>query len=409
MANPRDRYNVGGVMLDQPFKIRRLGHFGFNTSHMKESSHFYRDLLGFKESDVLDFKEIPGLGEQLEHVEDGRGYFYHHGHDHHTFVLFPKQVMDTFMAAGGGGGGGEVTINQITWQTGALAEVVNGANFLRERERTIQRVGRDMPGSNWHVYPMDPDGHVNELYYGIEQIGWLGRSKPKEMYYRMFHEEPSLPQMSEEAEVGDALGKGIDIYSGHRTVEATPAKYDVEGVLLPRPFAITKIGPVELFVDDLESSLDFYVRDMGFAITEEGSYRGHRLVFLRNGAEHHSLSLFPRALRAELGCSPHTSSMSFGIEVGTYSQLRNAVSFLKEKGVTFKDIPNELHPGIDYAAYATDPDGHLVQLYYYMEQIGWDRKPRPVEMRRQTSREWPEFLDPMSDTYVDQVYQGPLG
>ena len=79
--------------------------------------------------------------------------------------------MDAFVAAGGGGGGsGEVTINQITWQTGALEEVVNGAHFFEEQGIGIQRVGRDMPGSNWHVYPLDPDGHINELYYGIEQI-----------------------------------------------------------------------------------------------------------------------------------------------------------------------------------------------------------------------------------------------
>jgi catechol 2,3-dioxygenase-like lactoylglutathione lyase family enzyme len=266
-----------------------------------------------------------------------------------------------------------------------------------------------MPGSNWHVYPKDPDGHVNELYYGIEQIGWLGRSKPTAMYYRKFSEEPSLPQMSEEAEVEEAVQKGIDIYSGFRDEPNLPATYDVEGVMLPRPFAITKIGPVGLFVQDLEAALDFYVDSLGFKVTEEGAYRGYRLVFLRHGAEHHSLALFPRELRQELGCSPHTTSASFGIEVGSYSQLRHAVSFLKEQGVIFKDLPSELHPGVDYAAYAQDPDGHLIQLYYYMEQLGWDGKPRPKELRRQVSQEWPETLEPLSDTYMDQVYQGPLG
>jgi hypothetical protein len=77
--------------------------------------------------------------------------------------------------------------------------------------------------------------------------------------------------------------------------------------------------------------------------------------------------------------------------------------------VTFKELPAEFHPGIDYVAYAQDPDGHLVQLYYYMEQLGWDGKPRPQELRRQVSQEWPETLEPLSDTYMDQVYQGPLG
>jgi len=100
---------------------------------------------------------------------------------------------------------------------------------------------------------------------------------------------------------------------------------------------------------------------------------------------------------------------SFGIEVGSYSQLRNAVGFLKEKGIAFKEMPGEVHPGIDYSAYAQDPEGHLIQLYYYMEQLGWDGKPRPKVLRRQVSGEWPETLEPLSDTYMDQVYQGPLG
>ena len=48
--------------------------------------------------------------------------------------------------------------------------------------------GRDMPGSNWHTYLLDPDGHSNELYYGIEQIGWDGYSKPQSMYDRGFND-----------------------------------------------------------------------------------------------------------------------------------------------------------------------------------------------------------------------------
>ena len=157
----------------------------------------------------------------------------------------------------------------------------------------MQRVGRDMPGSNWHVYILDPDSHVNELYYGIEQVGWLGRSKPRDMHYRRFREEPELPQMSEEAEVDEAAEKGIDVYSGYRGGETLPPAHDVEGVLLPRPFQITRIGPVNLFVDDVAQSTAFYTERLGFVLTEEVSYRGSRVAFLRNGTEHHSLGLFP--------------------------------------------------------------------------------------------------------------------
>ncbi len=408
MVAQQERYSVGGVLMPQPFKIRRLGHFGFNVARTQECVTFYNGLLGFKISDILDFKTIPGLGEALKGIPDGRGYFLHHGGDHHAFVLFNGEAMKALM--GSSGGESDVTINQITWQTGSLAEVVNGAHYFREKEVPIWRIGRDMPGSNWHVYVYDPDGHVNELYYGIEQVGWTAQSKPREMYYRGFHEEPSLPQISEQTELEEAIQKGIDVNSGYSYTETLPARYDVEGVLLPRPFKITRIGPVNLFVKDIEKSVEFYTNILGFRITEEVSHRGRKVVFLRNGTEHHSLGLFPKALRQELGLSSHTTCMSFGVEVGSYEQLRNAVAFLRENGVAFRDIPSELHPGIDYAAYAVDPEGHCIQLYYYMEQIGWDGKPRPKSLRRRASAgEWPEALEPLSDTYVDQTFQGPLG
>ena len=59
MASNGNRFNVGGVLLARPFKIRRLGHFGFNATRMDESREFYGDLLGFKHSDVLDFGKMP--------------------------------------------------------------------------------------------------------------------------------------------------------------------------------------------------------------------------------------------------------------------------------------------------------------------------------------------------------------
>jgi catechol 2,3-dioxygenase-like lactoylglutathione lyase family enzyme len=181
-------------------------------------------------------------------------------------------------------------------------------------------------------------------------------------------------------------------------------------VLLPRPFKITKIGPVGLFVADVDKAEAFYTQRLGFVNSEESVYQGARCVFLRCGTEHHSIGLFPKELRRPLGLSEHTTCMSFGVEVGSYEQLRQAVAFLKTQGVRFIDaIPPELHPGIDYCTFALDPDGHCLQLYYYMEQIGWDGKVRPQSQRRVVQGQWPEALEPLSDTYVDQVFQGPLG
>ena len=402
------KHDVGGVLLDRPFKIRRLGHFGFNVTRMDDCVHFYIDLLGFRISDISDMFASRLTPEQLKEVGNPRGYFTRYGGDHHAFVLFNKGVMDALNPARSHG---EITINQITWQVGSLAEVGAASKWLPEQGVRLQRTGRDMPGSNWHTYVYDPDGHTNELYYGIEQVGWDGLSKPQSMYYRGFREPPSLPQVNEFDEVQEALAKGIDVHSGYRHVDTMPAKYDVDGIMLPRPFKITRIGPVGLFVNDLEAAEAFYRDRLGFVFTEATEVMGERCVFLRTNTEHHSVALYPMALRSKLGFSGHSTSAGFGVQLANYRQLRDATAFLRENGVRVDtDPPAGLHPGVDYVAHAFDPDGHCVLLYYYMEQLGWDGRPRPRSARRSAANgDWPETLEPLSDTYNGEPYLGPWG
>jgi catechol 2,3-dioxygenase-like lactoylglutathione lyase family enzyme len=407
MSVTRDTYNVGGVIYPQPFKIRRLGHFGFNLSNLDAGVDFYTRLLGFRVTDAIDIGMFEFAREAAARMKDTRIIFTTHGTDHHALLL-----ADTSMGAflGDDSSNGDMTLNQITWQVGTLEEVVSSADYLREKQVKIRRTGRDMPGSNWHCYFRDPDGYTVELYYGMEQVGWDGRSKPRDMYDRRFDDKPALPQISEQQEVADAVARGVDIFAGNRREERGDGAYVVGGVTLPRPFKITRIGPIALFVSDLAESEAFYTETLGFTKTEEARYRGQRVVFLRNGTEHHSLTLAPRELRDILGLSRHSSCMSMGLELGSYQQLRDAVAYLRDNGVRFTDaIPPELYPGIDYAAHALDLDGHCLQLYCYMEQIGWDGKPRPAELRRKVTADWPETLAPLSDTYADQTFQGPLG
>ena len=401
------KFDVGGLRLDRPFRVRRMGHFGFNVDDVHQCLHFYCDLLGFSISDPLDFGARIEDPEERERVGNTVGYFLRHGTDHHSFVVFPKKALDVL---GGRPEPDKITINQITWQVGSLREVGEATRWFRENDIAFRRVGRDTPGSNWHVYPFDPDGHINELYYGIEQIGWDGRSKPREMNYRGFRDAPPLPQISEFREVEDATEKGIDLTSGYRYEDNGEATHDVGGILLPRPFKIVRHGPVGLFVEDVETSLEFYRDRLGFSVTEEVTWNGHRCVFLRVNTEHHSLALYPMAVREELGLSRHTTCMAFGLQVADYSQLRAAVDYLGDNDVEIKYLPPELSPGIDYSAFAIDPAGHALQLYYYMEQVGWDGRPRPQELRRRVDNSgWPETLEPMEDSYLGEPYLGPWG
>jgi catechol 2,3-dioxygenase-like lactoylglutathione lyase family enzyme len=401
-------YDVGGVRLERPFRVRRLGHFGFNCIEMEACLEFYTKLVGFRISDKLDLSKRADSPEQIAGMGDPSGYFMRHGTEHHSFVLFNKRVREAIdknrrFAPG-------VTINQMSWHVGSLEEVVHGNSWVSEQGLEIQRSGRDMPGSNWHCYFYDPDGHTNELFYGMEQIGWEGRSKPFAMHDRGFRQTPELPQPSEEDEVDSALARGVAPESGYRYHDVGPREYDVEGVLLPRPFKLTKMGPISMFVADVDASAAFYQRYLGFELTEITSWNGHRAAFLRANTEHHSMALYPLALRAELGLRADSTIMSFGVSVGSYRQLVNARSFFVERGARIVDIPGELYPGIDYAFHVLDPDGHCLQFYFSMEQIGWDGRPRPASARPKIDpKAWPAALEATSDVYKGEVFLGPLG
>lgn len=408
LSGSDETFDVGGLRLRQPFKIRRLGHFGINTQDQAAMLRFFTDLLGFKISDVFDpFKGGPNPPEFAD-LGDCRRYFLRYGSDHHALALYNHRHRMALDPEGKRFWKGN-TINQLTWQVGSLEEVVNGDRWLRAQGCDMVRAGRDMPGSNWHSYLKDPDGHINEIYYGIEQIGWNGLSKPWSMFYREFHESPDLPQICEYKEVRDALDRGIDLHAGYRyDEEHLPFDHDVDGVLMPRPFKIVKIGPVGLFVNDLAASLAFYRDRLGFILTEEAECHGQKVIFLRNNTDHHALVLAPLALRAKLGLSEHSSTMTFALQLANYRQLRAAVGFLEAKGFRTRELPPEMTLGMDYTTFVIDPDGHALQLYYGMEQIGWDGRPRPASARRPVHQgNWPETLDALEDSYHGEPYLGP--
>jgi catechol 2,3-dioxygenase-like lactoylglutathione lyase family enzyme len=400
-------FSVGGFRYPRPFKIRRLGHFGLNVQDAALSLRFYRENFGLRLSDPLDFafRLPPNLQGQLGATT---GYFLRHGSDHHSFVLFPQPVMNAVYPPADGVP--PATINQITWQVGTLEEVVRGHDWFRDRDCKVHRSGRDTPGSNWHVYPLGPSGVVNELYYGIEQIGWDGYSKPAAMHDTRYLAPPQLPHKAEAAEVDAGLGRGVELTSGLRDTEPLPPVHDVGGVLLGRPFKVTRVGPVRLFVDDMQQALAFYRDELGLAVTEEVTWQGEHCFFLRAGTEHHSLALYPAALREPLGLRPDTPLLSFGLEVGDHQQLCRARGFLQERGVALRYLPQELTPGIGHNLLAIDPDGFAMQVYSGMEQVGWDGQPRPAHLRPRIGNDhWPELLEPQPDTFAGEPFLGPLG
>lgn len=390
---PDKCHDVGGIRLPRPFHVQRLGHVGLSQCDLDGSAAFWRDRLGFRETDVL---APPGAQRPL-------GFFNNCGTDHHSVVHIDARLEanDPNFAKG-------ITVNQISFQVGTLQEVVDANAYFAAKGFGIWRHGRDSPGSNWATYTYDPDGFRVELYYGMEQVGWDRRSKPRELFTAPDY-RPTLPEPAEFTEILLVEAKLGTIPPGFRPDEPMAYDHVVGGVRLQRPFAVNKVGPAYLFVEDVAKSRDFYERHVGLVLTEEVETGHGTAAFLRCGSDHHVLGLLPVALQGQLDVDQATRLFAVGVELGSYRQLRDAVAWLRAAGVAVTtDLPAGLHPGIDYAAFVIDPSGHGALLYSGMEQIGWDGRPRPAELRRVIAADWPDALDPLGDTNASLTRQGPM-
>jgi catechol 2,3-dioxygenase-like lactoylglutathione lyase family enzyme len=189
-------------------------------------------------------------------------------------------------------------------------------------------------------------------------------------------------------------------------VPTAPGRYDVGGVLASRPFKITRIGPLRLFVEDVGAALGFYRDVLGLRVSEEIEYDGLRGVLLRAGTEHHSIAVYDIGLRERLGLSPHSTTFAIGMQVGGYRQLRNARSYLLEHGMTEVKLPAELFPGMPRAFRLRDPDGHVIELYDGVRQV---IEPAAEGPRAETfGDEWPETLEDDGIPFLGEPYLGPI-
>jgi catechol 2,3-dioxygenase-like lactoylglutathione lyase family enzyme len=161
---------------------------------------------------------------------------------------------------------------------------------------------------------------------------------------------------------------------------------------------------------DVDAARRFYTDQLGLRVSEETVWNGKRCVFLRANTEHHTIALYPIELRETLGLRPDSTTLAVSFQVGSYRQLCEAREFLAKRGARFVEIPAALHPGIDYAFHVLDPDGQAVQVYFSMEQIGWDGQARPAALRPNVAAgKWPATLADQPDVYGGETLLGPLG
>ena len=141
-----------------PFKVQKLGHAVVNVSDLERSKRFYTEVLGFKVSDVYGTDKMPG----------GMVFLRSNG-DHHCLALVGGAPAADKAAR---------TLHHLAFELATLDEVFRARDHLQAHGTKITFNGRRRAGCQVAVEFLDPDGHHLELYWGVDQIGSDGRSRP---------------------------------------------------------------------------------------------------------------------------------------------------------------------------------------------------------------------------------------
>jgi catechol 2,3-dioxygenase len=165
------------------------------------------------------------------------------------------------------------------------------------------------------------------------------------------------------------------------------------------PFRCNKIGHVALYVQDLQRSASFYTDVMGFSISDvygDGMMPGGA-VFLRCAADHHGVALF----QLPEGQPPHGAFHHMAFEVSTLDEVLRARDHLRGHGVPIH-FEGRRRAGVQLAIEFKDPDGHNLEIYWGIDQVGSDGRVRPAEQWKGASSLEAAIADPVvgQDTTV---------
>ena len=140
------------------------------------------------------------------------------------------------------------------------------------------------------------------------------------------------------------------------------------------PFAITKIGHVVLNCRDLEASVRFYTHVLGFKISDiygDDMVPGG-MVYMRFNADHHGVAL----IGSLPDSSPNIELHHMAFAVSTLDEVFRAREHLERNNVPII-VEGRRRAGVQIAVEFADPDGHMLEIYWGLDQVGGDGITRP--------------------------------
>ncbi|MGE4045258.1 MAG: VOC family protein [Acetobacteraceae bacterium] len=158
------------------------------------------------------------------------------------------------------------------------------------------------------------------------------------------------------------------------------------------PFRIGKLGHIALYVGDIERSTRFYVEVLGFSISDiyGDDMMPGGAVFLRCNPDHHGIALF------KANGDPHASVglHHLAFEVATLDEVVRVREHLRRHNVPI-DFDGRRRAGVQIAVEFRDPDGHRLEIYWGIDQIGSEGIARPADQWKGASSLEAAIADPV--------------
>ena len=142
------------------------------------------------------------------------------------------------------------------------------------------------------------------------------------------------------------------------------------------PFNITKIGHVVLRCTDMVASVKFYTEVLGFRVSDvyPDSMIDGKMVFMRCNNDHHGVALVGGATHKSENIELH--HMAF--EVDSLDEVMRAREHLNKHNVEIL-FEGRRRAGVQIAVEFLDRDGHWLEIFWGLDQVGPTDKARPPE------------------------------
>lgn len=144
----------------------RLGHIGLTVRDLDAAVAFYETALSLKVSDRMPYPEDSPWHE---------GVWMRCNTDHHVLSIFGLRECDEGSPIARDRRAG---LHHLAFEMASFDDLRRAACYAREAEIPVQGMRTGGPGVQLRLYLFDPEDNIVELYWGLDQIGWNGESRP---------------------------------------------------------------------------------------------------------------------------------------------------------------------------------------------------------------------------------------